>query len=162
MMAIDILKAKEDRYQIRLNQPMEYECIIELTLNIPGLPKHGVTWEKIFKESIKVITQYIPAQNILSLNDNAGYYALFYSDIKPCIAKKNCCYIEEMNEWGRLLDIDCYCNQIKISREEIGLQERKCIICGYPHSYCIENHRHDLRELREVAELIAEKHKIQI
>jgi holo-ACP synthase CitX len=159
MTAMDILNSKEDRYRLRLNRTEGYECVIELTLNIPGTPKRGFIWENIFEKSVALISQHVPAQLLKSLSDSAGYYALFYSDANPIIAKQKTCFIEQTCKWGRLLDIDCYRNQVKISRDEIGLQERKCILCNCPHSYCIETHRHSLNELREAAELIAKNIK---
>lgn len=103
--------------------------------------------------------KYINAHLLESLCDAAGYYALFYSVEDPTVVKRKTCSIEENFKWGRLLDIDCYRNQVKIYRDEIGLTERKCLLCNRPHSYCIETHRHSLNELREAAKLIAESIK---
>ncbi len=144
----EILKAREERYLNKLKIEKHLKCIIELSLNVPGYPKVGFVWQKVFNKCISAIEIAIPSKIVIYNIDSAGYYALFNSNIELREAKIRSCFIEDKNEWGRIVDIDCSENGRKMSREEIGLKERKCFLCDNPHSICITNKHHNLNELK--------------
>ena len=75
-----------------------------------------------------------------------------------CVIKKLMMEVEEESMGGRLLDLDIYDKDFsQISRSSLGLQERKCIICGDTARTCIKEERHNLKELEErVREIIKE------
>ncbi|WP_238916987.1 citrate lyase holo-[acyl-carrier protein] synthase [Clostridium sp. YIM B02555] len=150
-----ILMAREERYLKKIKISKNHKCIIELSLNIPGVPKSGGIWAGVFKVCIRSIQDNIPSQLLLYNIDIAGYYAVFSSYISLKDTKIKSCLIEEQNMWGRLVDIDCFENGVKISREDVGFKERKCILCNNYNSVCIRNHVHNIKELRCEAEKLA-------
>lgn len=154
-----ILVAKEKRYLKRLNFSENSNCIIELSLNVPGIPKVGPMWKLVFRLCVKAIEENIPSQLLFSDVNIAGYYAVFNSYISLTETKIRSCLIEEEAGWGRLVDIDCFKGNKKISRKDIGLKERKCMICSNPNSVCIGKHLHSVEELRKKAEVICKNLK---
>jgi holo-ACP synthase CitX len=67
-----------------------------------------------------------------------------------------CVAIENANPLGRLLDIDIMePGGRQISRSELGLPHRKCLICEAPAMECIRGGAHDLNQVHSrVLELL--------
>ena len=69
--------------------------------------------------------------------------------LPPLEAKKRACEIEEQHELGRLLDIDVLDEQgVPLSRELVGRDARRCLICDGDARCCMRSHAHTLEELQ--------------
>lgn len=65
------------------------------------------------------------------------------------------CELEEQLPYGRLLDIDVLDGEgAHISRAELGLPERGCLVCGAPGRACAASRAHTLEELEIAQERI--------
>ena len=96
---------------------------------------------------------YILFEEIRDLE--TGFEAYFVVDLPYLETKRLCCEIEDTHPLGRLMDIDVICHFDRsgeislrpLSREDIGLPPRPCLICGRPVRECIRARRHTTEEL---------------
>ena len=86
-----------------------------------------------------------------------GFEAYFVVDMRPLEVKRLCCSIEDEHPLGRLMDIDVVCHfdrsgeiSLKpLSREDIGLAARHCLLCDKPARECMRAHRHSPEEIQD-------------
>jgi len=96
-----------------------------------------------------------------------GFEAYFVVDVPVLEAKRLCCQIEDSHPLGRLMDIDVLRSPIgsgmtegsgktewagmtsPVSRTEIGLPERRCLLCDKPARGCMRAHTHTREELED-------------
>ena len=150
----DILKARETRAEYQQYLLDNYRnTVVSYKLNIPGPVKYSPFIRKIFDEGLAVFTKKIGESSIVSLfekviykNSGPEYLAVF--DISPYIIKGMAANIEEMHPLGRLYDFDVFAPQGRqISREELGIGLRKCLLCDSNAFECGRSRKHDIRDL---------------
>lgn len=87
-----------------------------------------------------------------------GFEAFLVVDLPALEVKRICCDIEDTHPLGRLMDIDVITETRQdgalaepsprpMTRAEIGLPERRCLICERPARECIRARRHTADEL---------------
>ena len=77
-----------------------------------------------------------------------GYEAYLETTLSRGEAKRKTSSIEDTHPLGRLFDLDVIdADGVPISRETIGLNPRKCLICDNEARYCMRNRTHTLSEL---------------
>ena len=82
------------------------------------------------------------------LREKTGYEAFFCVDADADVLKQRMTALEEGNPVGRLYDIDVIrTDHTKVSREELGLPPRTCLLCGEPAHGCSRSRRHSVEEL---------------
>ena len=66
-------------------------------------------------------------------------------------AKKACCEIENEHPYGRLMDLDVIervgDTVVPVSRERVGEQPRRCLLCSRPARECMRAHTHTPAEI---------------
>ena len=60
-----------------------------------------------------------------------------------------CVQLEERSTTGRLYDIDVHSPLGSVSREQIGFQPRKCLLCERAARLCGRSRRHSVEELTQ-------------
>lgn len=82
-----------------------------------------------------------------------GYEAYFLVDGDPLNVKRTCCGIEDTYPWGRLMDIDVLVpapgGAMPLSRSEVGLDARRCLVCDRPARECMRSRTHSLGQLQD-------------
>ena len=79
-----------------------------------------------------------------------GFEAFLVVDLPAREVKRACCEIEDSHPHGRLMDIDVLSGGDRLSilsRTEVGLPERRCLLCERPARECIRAGRHTTDEL---------------
>ncbi|MDU1042987.1 MULTISPECIES: citrate lyase holo-[acyl-carrier protein] synthase [Peptoniphilus] len=159
-----MLDSKEKRYyKIKRFVEENKKPVLSFMLNIPGSEKNfedAVNFHKKYIEEIKKVLEEnkieILWEEYNNLDTGMEYIALIDGDGK--FIKREMMKLEEGNESGRLLDIDIYDENFRqISRANLNLPERKCIICEDVARNCIKEERHSLRELEEKVRNILRK-----
>ncbi|MCA9696426.1 MAG: citrate lyase holo-[acyl-carrier protein] synthase [Myxococcales bacterium] len=151
-----VLAARERRAALRLAACAAFGdafAIGELGLNVPGWPKLGRVWFVPFVRGLRALAPEIELRALIA--DDAGYWALLRGPGSPRAHKHRCCVIEEAAPWGRLLDFDWYAGGRKIDREQLGLEARRCWVCGGDPQDCLFELRHDLEQSRARARQLA-------
>ena len=150
----EMLEAREDRV-IRQNTILKYDTdpLICFTLNIPGPVKTSVLYEDMFEAGIAKIERVLEENQYRYLlrtkvRRKTGYEGYISVCGNPEQIKEKMCGIEDGSAVGRIYDIDVLRdNGLKVSREEIGKEPRKCLICGEQAQVCGRNRTHSVGEL---------------
>ncbi len=160
----DILKSREDRVAHQRELLEKYKKpIISLTINIPGDIKLTKSSIVIFDAAISAISSEL-GDNVVFLEKYyhiSGCQAYYVVDMTAYILKKKMCLIEESHFLGRLMDADVIdLSGRYLSRKDIGVLERRCLICDEKAAICARSRRHSTEELlATIDELVAQWEK---
>lgn len=153
----EILLGREERVRTRNEHLSENTFACQITLNIPGYPKRMPNDERaIGKFAGDFIEKFglAPFHKKQSINA-AGlcWIGFFAGDLsKAQKAKEIAIDMEEWTPQGRIFDIDIIVPEKTISRSDLGLPPRTCLLCEKPAKECARNQRHSYEELRAAIE----------
>ena len=153
----EILAGREERVTIRNRHLSENIFICQVTLNIPGYPKRMPNDEKavesLGRAFIDKWTHLPQLEKKITNAAGACWVGFFLGDQAAAKkAKKAAVDIEEKKPEGRIFDIDIIVPEKTITRSDLGLPSRKCLICDRPAKECARDRRHSYEELRSVIE----------
>lgn len=149
----DMAGARERRARTQLELLTEYpgSTLVCLTMNVAGPVKcddeicRAFNWAD--REILAVLDPYKQhhAHTYLWKTGVEGYYCV---EGDPKEIKRRMCALEDGCALGRLLDIDVlYGWTQKVSRTEIGLPARKCLLCGEDAPVCARSRKHTVQAL---------------
>lgn len=150
----DVLKCRDMRVQYQQYLLNKYQnTVISYKLNIPGAVKYNLLIKKVFDEGLQIfkdklneISVVILEEKILYKNSGPEYFGVF--NMPPYLIKKITIDIEDTHALGRLYDFDVLSGEgEQISRQELGKEQRKCLLCGSNAFECGRARRHTVEEL---------------
>lgn len=150
-----MLAAREQRvrYQERILKDFPM-TLISFSLNIAGPIKVFPLARKAFEEGIELIRCQCRVEGIATvhaeqIDEVTGLEAYFSADAPPQKVKRAMVAVEKRTSLGRLFDIDVLdsCGN-KLSRTELGEEERRCLVCGKPAFLCSRARAHSLEEIQ--------------
>lgn len=127
-----------------------------LTVQLPGTEKRNATSLKIAWAGVEAIREAFSPEYEELRDLETGYEGYFLVSLPAPDAKRLACRIEDTHPLGRLMDIDVLTKQAEedyfsstgcISRSDIGLEPRKCLLCGNEVRYCMRAKTHTTEEL---------------
>ncbi|MBB6478505.1 citrate lyase holo-[acyl-carrier protein] synthase [Spirochaeta isovalerica] len=125
---------------------------LSYTLNIPGSVKDSAAFRAAFRKGLDQLNIAVGNRILYAYIRflRTGPEAFFSIELAPEELKKRTVEIEESHPCGRLFDMDVLAVRGNpVSREELGLPRRKCLICDNPAPLCARNRTHSLGELLE-------------
>lgn len=155
----DILDAREQRsrrqqeWLDRFGKPL-----ILFSMNIPGPEKDSPFIRATFEDGDRLLRGQLAAAGFsveCSAQEvsAAGCWGIYAVGADPVRLKQLTAQIEESVSAGRLFDMDVLTAAgEKISRESIGLPERRCLLCHQPARLCGRSRAHRLLELLQRTE----------
>lgn len=159
---LEMLNARELRCQLQQHLLQKYKkTLICLTLNIPGpvkilpgVPDAYAAGCLRIEESLK--KNLVPIVHLETIKEKTGYEAFYSVDASPEFIKEHMIALEDQDELGRLYDIDVLrLDGNKVSREELGFDARKCLLCDNPAHACSRSRTHSVEELAaRIAEIL--------
>lgn len=150
-----MLEAREKRVERQEKLLKECSCLICFTMNIAGPYKISDCIMRAYAEGVAKIyrileqngIETIKAEQIIEKTGMESYIALQQNPLK---IKRLMVQIEDNFELGRLFDIDVIRpDGEKVSRADIGMDGRSCMICGSEGSGCARSRRHSVEELQQ-------------
>ena len=137
------------------------KTVISYKLNIPGPEKINSGLVAIFDRGLEEITDKIKESawdfEISEIWEaKTGKEAIILVDGDGFDVKRAMVDIEEGSSLARLFDIDVSRKGYDISRKDLGLSERKCLICDKPVTSCARSRRHSVEEMQAYIEKILE------
>ena len=154
----EVLRAREERVINQKRLIKKYNLpLLSITLNIPGPEKDNAKIRKIYHECLKAVKKELSKKENTKIIYQKEYFSadgpesfLIVEGLPVKELKKTAVKIEDNHPLGRLFDIDvlnerCY----KISRQDIGISLRKCIICNDLAINCITSRKHKRKEIIE-------------
>lgn len=158
----DILAARDERAQIQQYFLDKYNSpLISYKLNIPGPIKYNSLIKKIFDDGLLVCKNELTKasveiidEKVLYRNSGPEYFASFKGT--PSLIKEITTVVEETHPLGRLFDFDILdLEGNQLSRQQIGREPRKCLMCEKNAFECGRSRNHSVTELIDYIEKIA-------
>ena len=161
----ELLDSRENRVWHQQELLDKYSGIlVSVTLNIPGPIKDKPEYQKVMEWGMEALLAAFGVNAIYSetrfLKTGAeGYICL--NGLEKAEAKYLAVIIESMSPKARLLDVDVMDKDGAVSRGELGLDARKCLICDEDAKACARSQKHSMEELlAKVNELCYDKNNI--
>jgi holo-ACP synthase CitX len=150
-----LLDSREERAYVQgfLMSCAGTDFVVQVSLNLPGLPKSVAgDSEAVFFASGVLLDRLgdVPPASV-RLRNHAGLACLMAFRGNAMRAKKTAVSVEEGADWGRGFDIDVLTGTGPLSRESLGMKERKCFLCAESAKACARARTHDVVKLREEA-----------
>ena len=122
-------------------------ALLCLTVQLPGPEKRNALSLKIARAGAEAIEKrFNPV--FMETNDlETGFEGFFVIDGQSLEVKRAAAELEDTHPLGRLMDLDVIGPEGPIGRADIGLQERRCLICEKPARYCMRAGSHTHEEL---------------
>ena len=122
-------------------------ALLCLTVQLPGPEKRNALSLKIARAGVEAIEKrFNPV--FMETNDlETGFEGFFVIDGQSLEVKRAAAELEDTQPLGRLMDLDVIGPEGPIGRADIGLQERRCLICEKPARYCMRAGSHTHEEL---------------
>lgn len=150
----DMLDARERRAMAQRRLLREYGCpLVCFTLNIPGPVKVPPLAPAAFLEGCRRIEKALDQLGLApaareEVREKTGWEAICCVPGRPEEIKAKMAAAEDQDRLGRLFDIDVIrLDGTKVSREELGLPPRTCLLCGRPAHQCSRSRSHGLDQL---------------
>ena len=152
-----ILSGKEERVKARDKHLSDGVIACQITLNIPGYPKRIHNDGQAIEKFAVLFSRKWGSDPFLTENISngaglcwIGFFCGNFSDAQR--AKEIAVGLEEGTPEGRIFDIDIIINGISLSRSDMGLPSRSCILCGSPAKECARERNHPYSDLRAAVE----------
>lgn len=152
MITLEQLLASRDArvsLQHRLLESHPELTLVCLTVQLPGSEKRNADSLVIGGAGLAaVLERFGSAVSHVQVRDlPTGYEAYFLVSMGAQEAKRLACRIEDEHPLGRLMDIDVVGADGPLSRQDIGLPARKCLLCGNDVRFCMRAKSHSTEEL---------------
>lgn len=160
----DMMQAREARYFMQRTMLKRYPgaALVCLTMNIAGPVKTTPAIERAFDWGMDSVRAVLAGNKLLfeaDIHEKTGPEAVFVAEGDAKEIKRRLCLLEDNCEIGRLLDIDVIdASGGKISRTDIGLRARKCLLCEQVASVCARSRAHTVDELFAYTHQIIDEH----
>ena len=129
--------------------------LVSFTMNIPGAEKDSPMIRAGFAEGLRRLRPVLSVRYEEERYGVTGPEAFLCADMEPQELKRITVKLEEADALGRLFDMDVICTDgISVSRTELGLAARKCLLCGEPAKMCRRAGHHTTDELNAAAKAI--------
>lgn len=152
---LEMLDARERRVHHQQELLAQYQKpLVCFTMNIAGPVKDSPLIQRGFARGQQLLRQQFLRAKLTPLHTDAacaptGCEAFYVLDADPLAIKKFTTDIEDATPLGRLFDMDVLRpNGIKVDREELHLEGRRCLICGGPAKACSSRRIHTVAELQ--------------
>ncbi len=162
----EMLDARERRAVMQ--QELLSACslpLISFTMNIPGPVKLLPHVVQAFEDGCSAMEALLKENGISVsrreiIREKTGWEAFYCAASDPESLKKLAAVIEDGSPVGRLYDIDIIRpDGSKVSREDLGLPPRRCLLCAEPAHACSRSRRHSVQELTaEIGRILQERY----
>lgn len=130
-------------------------ALICFTLNIPGPQKTFPLAAQAFHEGCRRIEAQLEESGIAlsycrTYEEATGYEAYYCACAEAEDVKALMCCLEDRDSLGRIFDIDVLRQDgSKLSRCDLGLPGRSCLLCGQPAPVCARSRAHSVDALMQ-------------
>lgn len=153
---MEMLEARERRV-LRQRQLLEQygSALLCFTMNIAGPVKNSPLILRGFRMGSRLLEQQLLTARVEILHreeicEKTGCEKLYVLGCDPIAAKKIAVLLEDHTQAGRLFDMDVLrADGSKVERQELGLEGRKCLICGGMAQSCARSRAHTVAQLQE-------------
>ena len=135
------------------------KTLVCLTVNLPGSVKRDARSLLIADAGVQAVRTALQPVSEELFDLPTGFEGYFLVVGEPEQVKRTCCEVEDSHPLGRLLDLDVLIAgdpvPMPLSRSLLGMEERRCLLCGRPARECIRARTHDRAALyMEISRLL--------
>lgn len=144
-----VLQARDERAAIQQDLLHHHGgCLVCLTVNMPGPVKRCPAGDRIFSHGCEALYRDLPIDYGQVRRGPAGCEGYFIILQDTAVVKMQTCTLEDTHPLGRLWDIDVLSpTGIALSRRELGLPARRCLLCNCEAMLCARSRTHPITEL---------------
>lgn len=146
----DILAARDARVARQQAMLAQSGVLLSLTLVAPGAVKRSPLLDAIFAAALAALRPLVDdARARIEAVDDSGHHALYLLDGEARDWKTRMLALENRAPLSRLWDIDIIDRDgVAVSRRDLGLPPRRCLICDDDAKTCARERRHDIAALQ--------------
>ena len=146
----DILAARDARVARQQAMLAQGGVLLSLTLVAPGAVKRSPLLDAIFAAALAALRPLVDdARARIEAVDDSGHHALYLLDGEARDWKTRLLALENRAPLSRLWDIDIIDRDgVAVSRRDLGLPPRRCLICDDDAKTCARERRHDIAALQ--------------
>ena len=146
----DILAARDARVARQQAMLAQGGMLLSLTLVAPGAVKRSPLLDAIFAAALAAMRPLVDdARARIEAVDDSGHHALYLLDGEARDWKTRMLALENRAPLSRLWDIDIIDRDgVAVSRRDLGLPPRRCLICDDDAKTCARERRHDIAALQ--------------
>ena len=146
----DILAARDARAARQQAMQAAGGVLLSLTLVAPGAVKRSPLLDAIFAAALAALRPLVDdARARIEAVDDSGHHALYLLDGEARDWKTRMLALENRAPLSRLWDIDIIGGDgVAVSRRDLGLPPRRCLICDDDAKTCARERRHDIAALQ--------------
>jgi holo-ACP synthase len=158
MKALDrLLSGRDERARIQGNLLRRYGTVVQVSLNIPGLPKTLSGDRTLVSLASCLLLKEAASPGSFAatsffLDNGAGCSETMGIENADPLPLKEAGILIENKPWGAVLDIDVMTARGTIHRRDLYGTERRCLLCGDAAKTCARMNRHSYEELRKASE----------
>lgn len=167
----ELLDAREKRaaYQKKLLDAYKEDggVLVSVTLNIPGPIKTGPAYRRVMSAAMEelgsAVTQAGGKIRLCERKDlvtGPEGYLLIKEGLSCREVKSLTVEIEDASLPGRLFDMDVMDEKGCVRRKDLGLSNRKCLLCQEDAKVCARSRKHGIKELLAEIDRIIQKAEI--
>ncbi len=152
-----LLQSRDRRVQHQRDLLGAYpgKSLLCLTVQLPGAQKRSADSLCIAHAGVEAVREAFSLVYEELRDLETGFEGYFLLEGDPLLLKRRCCRIEDTHPLGRLMDLDILAVPhadalpVPVGREAVGLEPRRCLLCGAPARVCMRTREHALPELLE-------------
>lgn len=155
-----LLQARDNRYarQLALTKDWPDRTLVCLTVVLPGPVKRDARSLKVAEAAVDAVREVLVPVYRELYDLETGYEGYFIVDGALLDVKKACCGIENEHPYGRLMDLDVIEptgeTVAPVSRDRVGEEPRRCLLCDRPARECMRAHTHSFGEIVQTIDKI--------
>lgn len=156
-----MLLARERRAARQRELIKQGGTLITVLVNMPGGEKLNDASRAVFYAGLNALVRELKREEIQLTHEErqeleTGCEAYLLTDCAARRVKLLACGLEDGLGYGRLLDIDVSTQSGKLTRADVGLEPRGCMVCGRAGADCFSRRLHPMDEvMARVRELAA-------
>jgi holo-ACP synthase len=138
--------------------------LVSLTIVMPGAVKDGWVSRRAMEIALQELDAVVSSAKwrllYLELHwQPTGPEAIYVLDVDANVLKSRTTELEERHPIGRLWDLDVItAGGAGLSRKQLMMPARRCLVCGRPAHECGRSRRHPLRELQKAISDMVNEH----
>lgn len=154
----EVLAARDARVELQQALLRKGGSLVCFNVNIPGAVKNCPLSRSVFEAGDKAAREALGEALLERIlwDKPTGFTGFYRADLDALELKRRMTALEQGSPLGRLWDLDVLGPAGPISRRDLGLPERACLLCGKPGAACARSRRHSPAELlAKMAEIAA-------
>ena len=156
-----LLESRDRRRALQEELLTQYgRPLVSFMVNMPGPVKDNPLARRLHQAGWELLAERFRPHSLYSLVRPlaTGWEGYLVVNLQPLELKRQTAHLEDTHPLGRLFDFDVHAPQGQISRSQLDLPPRLCLICSRPAPYCARSRTHSVDQLLEAVGQLAQSY----